>query len=399
MALLSLYLAAGVRPVVLHVEHGVRGERSREDCAFVKRFAEENGLLFLSTAVDAPKYAREKGISVELACRELRYAFFDEQLQKKAIDVVALAHHADDNAETILMHVFRGTGLKGLRGIVDRPGYIHPLISYSRREIDEYVEKNGIPFVEDETNRDTEYDRNFVRQELLPLVKTRYPEVVASLNTLAKNAEQDYDYLLSQTIPHKTVKDGIVIKDAFSAPEAIVRYSIKSALFSIGITKDLERTHLDAIVALKEKENNSSCDLPFGYVAEKFDSDLYVVKKRTEIFSEVPFDAGKRYDFRGYSYRFERGDRMIPHLTVDPKKVAGCVVRTKREGDLFTKVNGKRKLLSDFLNEKKMQKHDKDALLVLAKNNVVYAVLGLEVADDAKAEQDYLWIKKENTDL
>ena len=399
MTLLSLYLAQGVKPIVLNVEHGIRGERSVQDSEFVVDFAKRHGLTCITTSVDAPKYAKEHKVSIELAARELRYAFFDHILAEKKVDVIALAHHADDNAETVLMRIFRGTGLKGLRGIVDRDGYIHPLIRYTRREIDEYVEANAVPYVEDESNYEDCYARNFIRNRLLPEIEKRYPEAVRAIGKLSESAADDYEYLASESVLPREIDDGYVLKKLFSSPDTVQRYSVKSALFEMGVTKDLEKSHLIAILALKEKENNASVDLPFGVVAEKFGQDLYLVKKRTEKFVEQDFCAEKEYVFRGYAYTFVKGDSVVKGETVDPDKVSGCVVRERRDGDVFTKVNGKRKLLSDYLNEKKLVKHQKDALLVLAKGNVVYAVLGLETADEAKAEQNYLWIKKEKRDL
>ena len=398
MALLSLYLAQGVKPVVLNVEHGIRGERSVQDSEFVADFAKRHGLTCISISVNAPAYAEEHKVSIELAARELRYAFFDRVLADKKVDVIALAHHADDNAETVLMRIFRGTGLKGLRGIVDREGYIHPLIRYTRREIDEYVDENGVPYVEDETNYEDCYARNFIRNRLLPEIEKRYPEAVRAIGKLSESAADDYEYLSAESVPPEIIDDGYVLKGLFSKPETVEKYSVKSALFDMGVTKDLEKSHLIAILAMKDKENNASVDLPFGVVAEKFGQDLYLVKKRTEKFVEQVFSAEKEYVFRGYAYTFSSGDRVELSRTVDPDKVVGCVVRERRDGDVFTKVNGRKKLLSDYLNEKKLLKHQKDALLVLAKGNVVYAVLGLDVADEAKAEEKYLWIKKERKD-
>ena len=397
MVLLSLYLDEGIRPAVLNVEHGIRGEKSRQDSEFVRDFALRHGLEYFGVSVDVPKYARDNKISVELAARELRYAFFDRLLAEKKVDVIALAHHADDNAETVLMRIFRGTGLKGLRGIVDRDGYIHPLLRCTRKEIDDYAEKNEVPYVEDESNYDEAYTRNFIRRRLLPEIESRYPEVVNAIANLSLSAIDDYDYLRSESVVPEEIDDGVVLKDLFSVPETVAKYSVKSALFDMGVIKDVEKSHLEAVLLLRDKENNSCLDLPYNVVAEKYGRDLYLVKKRAETFFERTFDPDERYSFRGYAYSFERGDGVKNGSTVDPDAVVGCVVRERKDGDVFTKVNGKKKLLSDYLNEKKLLKHQKDALLVLAKGNVVYAVLGLDTADEAKAKDRYLWIKKERT--
>ena len=399
MALLCLYLEAGVRPVVLNVEHGIRGEVSKEDSAFVERFARSHGLEYYGTEVDAPGYAATHGVSEELAARTLRYAFFDDLLRRGVIEEIALAHHADDNAETVLMRLFRGTGLKGLCGIVDRPGYIHPLIRYTRKEIDEYVEKYDIPYVEDETNGNTDYTRNFIRNVLLPEIKTRYPEVVNAIGRLSESAAADYEWICRSVVESGETDNGRVLKDAFSVPESVLRYSVKTALCEMGVYADVEKTHLDAVVDLIYAHNNATMDLPFGVVAERCGKDLYLVKKRRDDFLERPFEKNEVYTFGGYRYSFVAEDEIVPRLTVDEDKVKGCVIRTRKDGDKFRSVNGRGKLLSDYLNEKKLPKHQKDALLVMAKGEVVYAILGLDVAEEAKAEKNYLRIKKEKTDL
>ena len=163
----------------------------------------------------------------------------------------------------------------------------------------------------------------------------------------------------------------------------------------LGAVKDVEKVHLDAILELKNAQNNASLDLPFCIKVIKYGGDLIFVKTSDESFVEQEFSSDKTYFYRGYKYRFENGDKIIAGCTVDPDKVKGCVIRTRRDGDKFCRVNGKNKLLSDFLNEKKLNKNEKESVLVLAKGDVVYAILGVETAEQAKAEDRYLTIIKE----
>ena len=395
MVLLSVLLKCGFSPIVLNVEHGIRGESSVRDTEFVKSYAKSHNLSIKTTSVDALAYAKENNVSVELAARTLRYEFFDKLLSEKEVDVIALAHHADDNAETILMRIFRGTGIKGLIGITDRSGYIRPLIKVSREEITAYAKANDIPYVEDETNLDSAYTRNFIRNELLPLIKDRYPDVINSFSRLADNAAEVDEYLTNNMVIPTETDDGSVLKNLFSQPVIIQKYSINAAMKELGAVKDVEKVHFDALLDLKNSQNNSSLDLPFGITAVKYNDDLILSVSDKKDFTPTPFDANKTYEYGNYVYRFVKGDRIISGATVDPKKVVGCVVRTRRDGDKFWRVNGKNKLLSDFLNEKKLTKRQKDNLLVLAKEDVVYAILGLETAEQAKADKDYLIIIKE----
>lgn len=388
MTLLCMLLRAGVKPYVINVEHGIRGARSKHDSEFVKAICDENDLEYFFTEVDAPKVAERDGISLELAARNLRYEFFQELLEKKMVDVIALAHHADDNAETLLMRIFRGTGIRGLKGITERDGFIRPLLKYTRDDIEKYARENKVPYVIDETNSDTAFTRNFIRNELMPLIKSRYPDVAASFTRLSESAAEADEFLSSLALRAEPTHNGKILKNVYLKPLIVQKYSINAALNEMGATKDIEYRHLVSLLALKNKENNSSIDLPFGITAVKQNSDLYFYYRDKETFTEREFSESETFTYRGYSYRFERAKEMTKGISADLNKLKHCLIRSRRDGDYFHRVNGKNKLLSDFLNEKKLTKTEKDALLVLAEGSTVYAILGLEVAEQAKIDND-----------
>ncbi|MGN1042654.1 MAG: tRNA lysidine(34) synthetase TilS [Christensenellales bacterium] len=402
MVLLRLYMESGADFCVINIEHGIRGESSAKDSEFVRNFCEANGVECHIIRVDAPAYAKKYKISIELAARELRYAVFEDFLAKNAVQRIALAHHADDNAETVLMRIFRGTGIRGLKGISDRGAYIRPLKECTRSRIAEYAEKNGVKYVEDETNSDSAYTRNFIRNELMPLVKNRYPHVEEAILRLSRNAEEVDEFLEKSTIKPEKTTDGYVLRDLYKAEKIIQKYSVNAVLRIMGAVKDVERTHLNELTLFAEKENNARIDLPFGIVAVKYGDDLYFYEKTDEKFEEEKFDAEKTYYYRGYAYRFVEAEGMIKGSTIDADKVKGAVIRTRRDGDKFCRVNGKNKLLSDFLNEKKLLSTEKDGLLLLASGSTVYAVLGVETAEEAKIDENtekILHIVKEKKDL
>lgn len=349
--------------------------------------------------MNALEYAEKHKISVELAARELRYAVFEKYLADGTVKAIALAHHADDNAETVLMRLFRGTGVKGLKGIVERDNYIRPLLKYTREDILFYARENGVEYVDDETNADSAYTRNFIRNELLPAIKEKYPAVVESIYRLSKNAEEIDAFLEKNLIKPEKTADGYVLRNLFDADVAIQKYSMNAVLRTLGAVKDVEDVHLTALLNLKDKENNVTLDMPFGITALKYDKSLCFFKETKEEFVERPFSPKDKYVFGGFTYRFTEADCMSPRLTFDGDKAIDCVVRTRRDGDKFCRVNGKNKLLSDFLNEKKLLKSQKDKLLLLVKGDVVYAVLGLEVAEEVKIDENtkkIIYIVKEN---
>ncbi len=399
MVLLRLFMDSGADFCVINVEHGIRGESSVKDSEFVANFCKNHGIECYVERVNALEYAEKHKISVELAARELRYAVFEKYLADGTVKAIALAHHADDNAETVLMRLFRGTGVKGLKGIVERDNYIRPLLKYTREDILSYARENGVEYVDDETNADSAYTRNFIRNELLPVIKEKYPAVVESIYRLSKNAEEIDAFLEKSLIKPEKTADGYVLRNLFDADVAIQKYSMNAVLRTLGAVKDVEDVHLTALLNLKDKDNNVTLDMPFGITALKYDKSLCFFKETKEEFVERPFSPKDKYVFGGFTYRFTEADCMSPRLTFDGDKAIDCVVRTRRDGDKFCRVNGKNKLLSDFLNEKKLLKSQKDKLLLLVKGDVVYAVLGLEIAEEVKIDENtkkIIYIVKEN---
>lgn len=387
MTLLYAYEKAEQNLVVVNIEHGIRGETSLRDTDFVKKYCALNNIPFLGFSVDAPKNARS-GESVETCSRRLRYEIFDKLVSEGTVQKIALAHHADDNAETVLMRIFRGTGLRGLAGITDRGDYIRPLLGYSRGEIAEFAAEHNIPFVTDETNAENEYTRNYIRNELMPLIKLKYPNVLASVSRLSENALEADEYLSSLALPPEKIESGYKINGFFGQPKILQKYSVTRAVKSFGFLQDFESRHMEEVNRLAEKPNNTTINLPFGLTATKYDSTLFV-SGGAEKFFETPFSAEAKFSYLGYSYRFENGDSMKRGISFDLNKLPqNAVIRQRKNGDEFKRVNGKTKLLSDFLNERKLPKPEKDALLVLAEGSTVFAVLGIETADAVKIDND-----------
>ena len=203
VALLHLLLAAGHRDlVVCHLNHRLRGRESDEDAAFVQSLAEKAGLTCEIGRTDVKALARKKKLSIETAAREARHAFFERMSRKHGTSDVLLAHHADDQAETILGNVLRSCGLEGLAamGLVtdldNGLSFLRPLLHTRRAEIDAYVATHGLAYREDSSNASAEHRRNRLRHEALPLLsEIAGRDVVPLLNRLGTIAEFDAFYL------------------------------------------------------------------------------------------------------------------------------------------------------------------------------------------------------------
>ena len=197
--LLSLAAERQLRVCAAHFDHRLRGAESERDAAFAARFCESRGVALFSGSGDAAAWAAERGLGTEEAARELRYAFFEKTAAELPGSRVATAHNADDNAETLLMRLGRGSGLRGLGGIPPVRGiYIRPLLQTERSTILRYLRENELEWVEDSTNREDAYTRNRLRHRVLPLLREEYPGFVRSVSACADRLREDEAYLSAQ---------------------------------------------------------------------------------------------------------------------------------------------------------------------------------------------------------
>lgn len=178
---------------VAHCNFHLRGEESDEDEAFVRRWCSCSGVECLVRHFDTAGYAKSRGISIEMAARDLRYAWFAELMQERGFEAVAVAHNADDNAETLLLNLLRGTGSRGIRGMSARDngrGIIRPLLSVTRAEIRAWMCSRSLSWREDSTNAETDCKRNRLRNAVFPLLKEINPSVVRTLGEDMKRFAQ-----------------------------------------------------------------------------------------------------------------------------------------------------------------------------------------------------------------
>lgn len=185
--------------LLFHVNHGIRGEEAERDERFSRELSEELGVEFDSLCVDVPKIAKERGVGTEEAARDVRYSAFDNIIRgRNDISLIALAHNATDNIETVLLNILRGSGSRGASGIPPVRGNIfRPLLSVPKEDIVSLLTEYKIPFVTDSTNLSTEYRRNYLRGEVLPLLRNINPSIEAAFSRLSDNLRSDDDCLSS----------------------------------------------------------------------------------------------------------------------------------------------------------------------------------------------------------
>jgi len=289
-AMVELRQELGISLHIAHLNHMIRGAEADADEAFVADAGRALGIPVRTRRVDVPALARACGITVEEAGRNARYQLFEDVASEHGLSAVALAHNADDNAETVLMRIIRGTGLKGLSGIppvrttASGLRVIRPFIDIERSLIEDYCAARSIAFRTDSTNADTSYTRNRLRNQLLPELEERYnPSVRQALLRLARNAAIDDDCLgtLAQQLRDACLVCGEPIRLAraglAAAHDAVVsRVLMWACAQAAGSGQDTYQAHLDSLVALlRIGKTGDGVDLPGG-VRARLDPDCLV---------------------------------------------------------------------------------------------------------------------------
>ena len=227
MVLADLLLKAKMEFVAAHCNFHLRGEESDGDEKFVRDYAERNGIQCFVKHFETEKYAAEQGISIEMAARDLRYSWFEELRQQLNYDKIAVAHHADDQAETFFINLLRGAGLNGLKGMKPQNGVIiRPLLWASREQIRKYAVENHIVWREDHTNAESVYLRNKIRNRLLPTFDELHPEARHGLHKSLEHlsAENElYRALLKEKLAQIVEREGEIQRLPYSAilPSAV----------------------------------------------------------------------------------------------------------------------------------------------------------------------------------
>jgi tRNA(Ile)-lysidine synthase len=286
-ALFELAPQWNLRLSVIHVEHGIRGEASRADAGFVRDLAAGLDLPFLCRVADVPAIAAESHDNLEQAARRIRHEFYRELIAGGTVDRVATGHTRNDQAETVLYRMLRGSGVSGLASIraVTSEGLVRPLLSLWRREIEDWLRERHVGWREDETNADPSYVRNRIRHGLLPLLREEYnaqiDETLARMATLAADDEQYWEDLVSigQAGEGAGGEPGLRPTVTFevarisAAPAALARRMVRRAIEQVkGDLRQIDFAHVEAILALtRSTEGSGRLQAPGVDVFRSFD--------------------------------------------------------------------------------------------------------------------------------
>lgn len=270
MCLLHYLHSHGARVAAAHFNHRLRGAEADGDETFVKAYCAEIGVACHVGAADVAALARETGESVEEAGRRARYAFLEQTASDIGAARIATAHHAMDNAETVLFHLARGTGTDGLAGIPPVRGrLIRPMLRVTKEEIDAYAKAHGVPYRTDRTNEDTAYTRNFLRHEVLPKLLRVNAAAYEHLSDAALRLREENTYL--NMLAEERMQGLAVSADGVSlpvsalleAPGVLRARMVRRMLDALGAgKKDYTAAHYEAIAALAGKKGRAQLNLP-----------------------------------------------------------------------------------------------------------------------------------------
>lgn len=412
----------------VHVEHGIRGEESKEDARFVEALCERIGVPLHLFSVDVPSYARKNRIGIEEAARELRYRCFGETVAKNQGTKVrvALAHHADDNAETVLFQMARGSGVRGLSGMrsmreaSDGVTYIRPLLGTTRLQIEEYLQMRGEGYCIDSTNLDTNYSRNRIRHQVLPALKEINPQAVLHITQSASRLGELADYVENQAreitgiVCEKKSDAWLVKSQLFEQYPLVLQKEVIYQMISelAGSRKDIANIHVESVCQLIGLQVGRRISLPYSLFAERVYEGIYLSKasvaaatqseqytislKEIEVSSvngwyELPLEDGvlrmKVHDFAGEMHEIPK--KAYTKLLNYDKIKCGLQFRKRVAGDYLTIDNeGHRKKLKEYFVEEKVPRELRDDMWLLTEGAHVLWIVGKRISADYKLDQN-----------
>ena len=387
-ALLLVLLRLGYRCTAVHCNFHLRGAESDRDQAFVTDLCSKLGVQLTACSYDTQAYAKENGISIEMAARELRYADFERILKETGADAVCIAHHRDDSVETVLLNLIRGTGIKGLTGIKPRNGnIIRPLLCVSRQEIEDWLKGQNQPYITDSTNLETDYTRNKIRLQLLPLMRAINPDVDSSVTETATHLQQAYsvyrnamDQAMADVI--NTTDNGftIDIRKLMELPSA------DAFLFEVLAPLGYNSAQIEAIAASVQAQPGLQFKSPTHLLVK--DRQTFTVRPLAQaieplIVSPEPGTSVRLPDGRTLTITTAPAGTPIsknPNIAtfdMDLLRQGTLTIRPWAAGDRFIPFGMRgSKLVSDYLTDIKISPAERRNQLVISFNNDIIWVLG-----------------------
>ena len=415
--------------IAVHVHHGLRGEAADQDQRFVEALCEQHRIPLEIFRVNLESIAKKRKQSLEEAGRMVRREAFDSVCQKYGGNKIALAHHQNDNAETLLWNLSRGTGLDGLGGIRPVNGkFIRPLLCMNRKEIEEYLAKRKQSYCIDETNAGTDYTRNKLRH--LPILEEQVNSAaVRHMNETMEQIWELQEYMQEQVEAayqecvqehfEKACWIQIQQKSFETFPELIKKMVIRKGMEQVGGKKrDLSHKHVDVMMELMNKQVGRTLDLPYEMHAKRNYEGIRLEKQRTYSFgeekkAEIMQECMSELNIPGETILADRNLKLRCKILEKPKNLSikdipqkiytkwfdygiiksSLYIRTRQAGDtIVIDEKGHQKKLKNWFVDEKIPKEVRDSQLLLAENNEILWVLGHRMSQAYQVKQSTKWI-------
>lgn len=455
----DLAAGLGISLCAVHVEHGIRGEESEGDAHFAEMLCQKYGIPLTVRHIRAVELSKESGRTLEEEARIQRYRIFREVAEAEGADAVAVAHNRNDQAETVLFNLIRGSGIRGLAGIRPSrtlqkeaavpgtggadaekvpgtggtdaekvPGtirVIRPLLEVSRSEIEAYLKEMGVSFRTDRTNFDREISRNRIRLDVLPELSELNRQAAEHIAEAAEAAFEAEDYLERETekaLGRCVYGDSLILGNFFAEDPVIrkrvLRECVKRAMPG-GSLKDIGQVHIEGLMQLAGKETGKSVSLPKGAAAVRENGVIRFLDRCQErnvpgtsenVTVGLPFEGEKTVHAFGMTLCLSCGQagpgpvevpeklftKRIAYDTIAGNKKGSVCFRTRRPGDyLVVNKEGGRKKISDYLIDRKVPRRLRDQVVLLAAGSHVLWVVGGRISEQAKVTAGAHFLKIE----
>ena len=399
----------------VHVEHGIRPE-AMEDALFAGDFCRKRDIDFVLVREDVPKIAKERHLTEEEAGREVRYNAFEKTLKETGGSRIAVAHHENDVAETLLFNLVRGSSVRGGASIKPvRDNVIRPLLCVSRSQIEDYLGEKGLSYCTDSTNLENIHHRNILRNKILPILEQELnPRAAEHLARAAADFSAADDFIRGET--DKAFEEMVRGEDGglfMDCRELLSRHKVirgnlilKCIGQMCGRVKDISFAHISSVLELAEdREGCASISLPYGLVAKRVYDRIGICRGEKESDQElkiIPLEA----DFEETEIEIPVLGRaviqIIPHKNhtniptdtytkwFDYDRIQTAVFRTRRQGDvIYIEQSGElhQKLLSKYMTDEKIPVFDRDRLYILADGDQVIWIPGYRMSGAYKVSE------------
>lgn len=380
--LMNLKEELKINILVAHVHHGLRDEEAERDMNFVEKICNENSIDFFKVRYDIKKEASNRGLTEEEAGRLLRYEFFNKIAKSENVDKIAVAHNKNDDVETFFMRLFRGTGPRGLKGILNKRGnIIRPILNCTREEIEKYCEENRVSYIVDSSNLENDYTRNKIRNKLIPYLEDHYDSnLIGHISKAIRHIKEQEEYIESITEDFfvKTTNENFIkINKVIEHDEFMQKRIIMKMLEKLDSIKDVREEHFNFILKLMKKQSGKKYHLPNGMMVRKsFNKLIFENKNKTRYtkksyslkFDEINVFEDKKIKLKKIK-KVKKEDLNYKYILDYDKINCELEYRNRKNGDRF----GSKKLKSYLIN-KKIDKKKREKIFFIAdgKNILIF---------------------------